>query len=84
MARGDVQPARVVLGRVPVSKLGQLLNTVRQARFPCPKCDTGGPLEVYVPAVRWPCGHTRSLPQFGRNTFASRPGHLFLIKKAAA
>jgi hypothetical protein len=52
----------VVIGRTPANRLGVLLNLVDHPAFPCPRCDTGGPLAVYLPAVRWPCGHTRSLP----------------------
>jgi hypothetical protein len=52
----------IVIGRVPASELGALLNVVERPTFPCPECDIRGPLAVYVPAVRWPCGHTRSLP----------------------
>jgi hypothetical protein len=74
----------VVIGRTPKSELGALLNIVDKPPFPCPECGTDGPMGVYVPAVRWACGHTRSLPPFGRWTFASKPGHLFLIKEKAA
>jgi hypothetical protein len=52
----------VVIEQVPKARLGLLLNTVERPTVPCPACSTSGPLAVYLPAVRWPCGHTRSLP----------------------
>lgn len=52
--------------------LGRLLHTV-PARYwgdtgpyagqgKCPTCRGGGAMEVFEVAVRWGCGHTRSLP----------------------
>jgi hypothetical protein len=72
----------VVIGCTPKTRLGVLLNLVDRPAFPCPECDTGGPLAVYVPAVRWPCGHTRSLPPIHTN---SRPAQqpLYLIRSVA-
>jgi hypothetical protein len=48
--------------RRPRNSLGRFLNQVDVPVFDCPACSQGGPLEVFVLAVRWPCGHTRDLP----------------------
>lgn len=74
-ANGDIRQP-VHLGQLPTTRLGGLLNTVRVATFPCPQCTTTGPLQVYVPAVRWPCGHTRSLPPIGAQITSHRYRHL--------
>lgn len=64
------QPAAI--GRIPREKLGACINTVARHPFPCPAhdCDMVGPIEVYSEAVRWPCGHTRSLPKLNIDCYA--------------
>jgi hypothetical protein len=57
----------VVVGRMSKRRLGALINVVDDPLFECPECWTPGPVEVYAPAVRWPCGHTRSLPPLPRD-----------------
>jgi hypothetical protein len=72
----------VVIGRVPKSELGALLNIVDKPAFPCPECGTDGPMVVYVLAVRWSCGHTRSLPPINTSYRPTRQP-LYLIRDVA-
>lgn len=73
----------VVIGRTPTSRLGVMLNLVDHPAFPCPECDVTGPLAVYVPAVRWPCGHTRSLPPIHTSYRPAQQQPLYLIREVA-
>jgi len=58
---GDLREPAVV-GAIPRAELGLRLNWVARPSYGCPSCGAYGPMEVYVPAVRWPCAHTRTLP----------------------
>jgi hypothetical protein len=64
--------AAAIIGRVPVDKLGPEIHVVEHPAFGCPVpgCDTAGPMTVYVTAVRWMCGHTRSLPKHNPACYA--------------
>jgi hypothetical protein len=56
------QRVPVHLGAIPLADLGHCLNLVARPAYPCPTCSERGPMGVYGPAVRWVCGHTRTLP----------------------
>lgn len=73
----------VVIGRTPKDRLGVQLNLVDRPAFPCPECDTDGPMGVYVLAVRWPCGHTRSLPPLHLNPYVLRRLRIYPLKGVA-
>jgi hypothetical protein len=53
-------PPKPVVSRASDAELGALIHTVDNRR--CPVCDSGGPMGIFALGVRWPCGHTRSLP----------------------
>jgi hypothetical protein len=59
------------LGATPVGQLGIRVHTVEHPAFGCPvtSCGTSGPMEVYVTAVRWMCGHTRTLPKHNQDCY---------------
>lgn len=60
---GSTARAAVLVGTTPVTKLGVRMLTVGSPPFPCPKCGVhSSRMWVYEKGVRWPCGHTRSLP----------------------
>jgi hypothetical protein len=77
-ANGDIRTP-IVLGATPREDLGVRLNVVKRAQFDCPQCGAPGPLEVYVPAVRWSCRHTRSLPPMDISSLRARTS----IRRAA-
>ncbi|MDX3661258.1 hypothetical protein PV646_28470 [Streptomyces sp. ID05-26A] len=60
--RTEIAPYGV--GCIPLHQLGERIHVVKHPAFGCPVpiCDYLGPLQVYVTAVRWLCGHTRTLP----------------------
>lgn len=75
--------APVVLGRIPASEFGRALNVVKNPTYPCPQCEQRAAMSVYVTAVRWACGHTRSLPPLPRTwTKQARPD-LIIVRGAA-
>ena len=53
-------PADRRLGRIPLSKLGGAMHRVERP-LPCPVCGAGSHMDVFPAAVRWPCGHTRTI-----------------------
>lgn len=61
------------LGAIPAVQLGERVHTVEHPAFGCPVtgCAFVGPMQVYVNAVRWLCGHTRSLPAHDQSCYVA-------------
>lgn len=54
--------ADIRLGKTPREQLGNRIHVIDNPVAACPVCAHGGPVQVFAAAVRWPCGHTRSVP----------------------
>lgn len=43
-------------------RYGELLNTVKKSRYPCPNCRRYESIAVYARAAVWQCGYVADLP----------------------
>lgn len=53
-------PAKPVIGYASDEELGEQIHSGGNRH--CPVCDATGLMRIYDHGVRWPCGHSRSLP----------------------